>query len=426
MTKTGFEPMNSGIPNGCDNLDKLPSLQLAMNFFGSTSKLKEPVEKLFEELAPPPSCIISDMCLPWTADIASKYHIPRLSFLGVGCFCLLCFHNLRVHKTHETISSESEYFFVPGLPDHIEFTKSQIAITADPQMEKLGQKMIEADLASYGVLVNTFQELEPEYVKEYRKAREDKVWCVGPVSLCNNEHLDKAERGNKASIEEYQCLKWLDSQQPCSVVYACLGSLCNLITSQLIELGLGLEESKKPFIWVIRGSAKNKEELEKWISEDRFEERIKGRGLLIRGWAPQLLILSHSSVGGFLTHCGWNSTIESISAGVPMLTWPLFGDQFINEKLVVQVRKIGVRVGVEDPVKWGEEEKIGVLVEKEDVKAAIDMLMDEGEEREERRKRARELGDMAKRAVADGGSSHVQITQLIQEIMRQAGCEEST
>jgi hypothetical protein len=388
--------------------------------------LKEPVEKLLEELAPPPSCIISDMLLPWTADIAHKFHIPRLSFHGVGCFCLLCFHSICVHKPHETISSESEYFVMPGLPDHIEFTKSQLALTADPEMEKYGQKMMEVDLASYGVLVNNFEELEPTYVKEYRKARENRVWCVGPVSLCNNGYLDKLERGNIASIEEDECLKWLDSQQPCSVVYACLGSLCNLITSQLIELGLGLEESKKPFIWVIRGSTKNKEDLEKWISEDKFEERIKGRGLLIRGWAPQLLILSHPSVGGFLTHCGWNSIIESISAGVPMLTWPLFGDQFMNEKLVVQVQKIGVRVGVEDPVKWGEEEKIGVLVEKEDVKAAIDMLMDEGEEREERRKRVRELGEMAKRAVADGGSSHVQITHLIQDIMRQAGFEEST
>jgi hypothetical protein len=388
--------------------------------------LKAPVEKLFEELAPPPSCIISDMCLPWTADIARKFCIPRFSFLGVGCFYLLCLHSLRVHKPHETISSESEYFVLPGLPDHIESTKSQIALSADPEIEKFVGKVIEVDLASYGVLVNTFQELEPEYVKEYRKTREDRVWCVGPVSLCNNEYLDKVERGNKSSIEEDECVKWLDSQQPCSVVYACLGSLCNLITSQLIELGLGLEESKKPFIWVIRGLAKNREELEKWISRERFEERIKGRGLLIRGWAPQLLILSHPSIGGFLTHCGWNSIIESISAGVPMLTWPLFGDQFINEKLVVQVRKIGVRVGVEDTVKWGEEEKIGVLVEKEDIKVAIDMLMDEGEEKEERRKRARELGEMAKRAVADEGSSHVQITQLIQDIMRQAGFEEST
>ena len=97
----------------------------------------------------------------------------------------------------------------------------------------------------------------------------------------------------------------------------------------------------------------------------------------------------------------------------------------MNEKLVVQVRKIGVRVGVEDPVKWGEEEKIGVLVGKEGVKAAIDMLMDEGEEREERRKIARELGEVAKRAVADGGSSHIAITLLIQDIMLQAGCGES-
>jgi hypothetical protein len=416
----------AGIPEGCDNLDKLPSLQLAMNFFTSTTMLQKPVEKLFEEMAPRPSCIISDMCLPWTADVARKFHIPRFSFVGIGCFCLLCWHNLRVHKPHETISSESEYFVLPGLPDHIEFTKSQLALSGDPEIEKFGNQTVEADLASYGVLVNTFQDLEPEYVKEYRKAREDKVWCIGPVSLCNVDNLDKAERGNKASIEEYECLKWLDAREPCSVLYACLGSLCNLITSQLIELGLGLEASKKPFIWVIRGSAKSSQELENWISEDRFEERIKGRGLLIRGWAPQLLILSHPSVGGFLTHCGWNSTIEAICAGVPMLTWPLFGDQFLNEKLVVQVRKIGVRVGVEDTVKWGEEEKMGVLVERDNVKVAIEMLMDDGEEREERRKRARELGEMAKSAVEDGGSSHKDMTLLIQEIMRQASCEEST
>jgi hypothetical protein len=142
-----------------------------MNFFGSTHMLKDPVEKLFEKLAPLPSCIISDMCLPWTADIARKFCIPRFSFLGAGCFCLLCLHSLRVHKPHKTISSESEYFVLPGLPDHIELTKSQIALSADPEIEIFFKKMIEVDLASYGVLVNTFQELEPEYVKEYRKAR---------------------------------------------------------------------------------------------------------------------------------------------------------------------------------------------------------------------------------------------------------------
>ena len=247
----------------------------------------------------------------------------------------------------------------------------------------------------------------------------DKVWCVGPVSLCNKNDLDKAQRGNKASIDEHQCLKWLDSREPNSVVYACLGSLCNLISSQLIELGLPLEASKRPFIWVIKGGDKL-QEMENWIAEDQFEERIKGRGLIIRGWAPQVLILSHPAIGGFLTHCGWNSTLEGICAGIQMLTWPLFADQFLNEKFVVQVLKIGYRIGVEDPLKWGEEEKIGVLAKKEDIKMAIDRLMDEGEEREARQKRAKELSQMAKEAVEEGGSSDLNIKLLIQDILEQA------
>ena len=72
---------------------------------------------------------------------------------------------------------------------------------------------------------------------------------------------------------------------------------------------------------------------------------MKGKGLIIRGWAPQVLILDHEAVGGFMTHCGWNSTIESIAAGVPMVTWPLYAEQFCNEKLVKDVLKIGVDVG---------------------------------------------------------------------------------
>jgi UDP-glucosyl transferase 73C len=187
----------------------------------------------------------------------------------------------------------------------------------------------------------------------------------------------------------------------------------------MIELGLALEETKRPFIWVIR-DGNQLEALEKWVEESGFEGRINGRGLIIKSWAPQLLILSHPSIGGFLTHCGWNSTIEAICAGVPMVTWPLFGDQFLNEIFVVQILKVGVKIGVESPMKWGEEEESGVLVKKEDIERGIEMLMDETSENEERRKKIRELGEMAKKAVEKGGSSHTNITLFIQDIIQKS------
>jgi hypothetical protein len=161
-------------------------------------------------------------------------------------------------------------------------------------------------------------------------------------------------------------------------------------------------------------------ELEEWLVKERFEERIKGRGLLIKGWAPQMLILSHPAVGGFITHCGWNSTLESVCSGVPMITWPLFAEQFFNEKLVVEVLRIGIKVGVEIPVRWGDEEKVGVLVKKDGVEKAITMLMDGGEEGEKRRKKARELGEMGKRALEEGGSSQLNMSFLIEDITKQS------
>ncbi|KAL5546025.1 hypothetical protein UlMin_005712 [Ulmus minor] len=408
----------AGLPQGCDNLDLLPSLDLTINLFKAASMLQEPVEKLFEELIPRPSCIISDMCLPWTSQIANKFHIPKVIFQGVCCFFHLCLRSLHLSNVLEITTSDSEPFVLPGLPDQIKFTKSQLPLPADPKLKDFTDQMLEADMASYGVVINTFEELEPAYVEEYKKARDGKVWCVGPVSLCNKGILDKIVRGNKATIDEHQCIEWLDSHELNSVVYVCLGSICNLIPAQLIELGLGLEASSKPFIWVIRERNRS-EELEKWILEYGFEEKTKGRGFLIRGWAPQMLILSHPAIGGFLTHCGWNSALEAICAGVPMVTWPLFGDQFFNEKLLVNVLGVGVRVGVEKIVKWGDEEKIGVLVKKEEIKEAIEKLMS-GEQKEEMKKRVRKLCEKAKKAVEEGGSSHLNMTLFIQDIIQQA------
>lgn len=414
-----FPCAEAGLPEGCENFDLLPSFSLALNFFQAANMMEKPVQKLFDELTPRPSCVVSDVLLPYTLNIAKQFQIPRISFNGGSCFLLLCLHNLyNVSGVLEHVKSETEYFVVPNMPEKVEFTKSQMAAVMSEDHNDFSELIKKTELATYGAILNTFEEMEAEYIKEYRKATGNKIWCVGPVSLCNKDALDMAQRGNNnniAAVDEHQCLRWLDSQEPGSVIYACLGSQSNVIPSQSIQLGLGLEASNRPFIWVVRGNEAGKE-VEKWILEYGFEERTKGRGFVIRGWAPQVLILSHPAIGAFLTHCGWNSTLEGISAGVPLITWPLFADQFANEKLAVQILKIGVKVGVEKPVKWAEEEKIGVLVMKDDVKEAIERMMDRGEEGEERRKRAKKLGEMAKKAVERGGSSHLNITQLIQDI----------
>ncbi|XP_031247621.1 UDP-glycosyltransferase 73C1-like [Pistacia vera] len=412
-----FPCAEGGLPEGCENLDMIDSLGSALNFFNTAQILQEPAEKLFQELKPQPDCIISDMCLPFSAHIAANFNIPRIIFHGFCCFCLLCLHSFFLYSGLESMTLESEYFVAPRLPDKVEFTIPQLFDSLN--LNSFTEKVAAAEPVTYGVIINTFEELEPAYVKEFRKEKDGKVWCVGPVSLYNKDYLDKVQRGNKAAIDDNQCLKWLDSKDPGSVIYVCLGSLRNVIPEQLIELGLGLEASNRPFIWVVRGGGEASIELEKWILEDGFRERIKERGLVIRGWAPQLLILSHSAIGGFLTHCGWNSTLEGVCAGLPLVTWPLFGDQFCNEKLVVQILKIGVSVGVKHPVKWGEEEQIGVLVRKEDIKNAVERLMDEGDEGEERRERAKELGKMAKLAVQEGGSSQLNTTLLLDDIKKQ-------
>lgn len=406
-----FPCQQAGLPEGCENIDTLSSPDLIPQFFEASNMLQKPLEKWLEDLEHSrPSGIISDTCLPWTSDLARRFKIPRFVFHGISCFTLLCSHNISHSKVLERLKSDSESFLVPNMPDRTEFTMAQLPeitkqISGD--LSDLMDQFKAAELSAQGILVNTFEELEPRYVKEYQKVVE-KIWCIGPLSLCN-----------KSSIDEPECMRWLDSMKPSSVIYVCFGSLCDLLASQLVELALGLEASNRPFIWVVRRGDYSTE-LEKWLVEEKFEKRIEGRGLIIRGWAPQVPILSHPAIGGFLTHCGWNSTLEGISAGLPMITWPMFAEQFYNEKLLAQVLRIGVRVGIQVCVKRGEEEKAGVFVKREDVKKAIEQLMDEGEEGEERRKRARDLGGMAKRAVEEGGSSYMNVTSLIQHISEQA------
>lgn len=203
-------------------------------------------------------------------------------------------------------------------------------------------------------------------------------------------------------------MKWLASKKPGSVVYMCFGTNASFSASQLREIATGLAASGQNFIWVVR-KAKNNDGEEEWLPEG-YEKRVEEKGLIIRGWAPQVLILDHEAVGGFVTHCGWNSVLEGVSAGLPMVTWPIFAEQFYNEKLITEVLRTGVSVGAKKWIRL-----VGDYVKSEQIERAVKEIMI-GERSEEMRSRAKAVGEMARRAVEEGGSSYSDLGNLIQEL----------
>ncbi|KAL2533598.1 UDP-glycosyltransferase 73C2 [Abeliophyllum distichum] len=212
--------------------------------------LQKPLEQMLRGLQPAPSWIICYKHLTWTADLSNYLQIPRIVFDGMSCFTQLIMHHYHISKVHETVP-ESEPFVVPSLPDRNEFTKLQLPGMFNPgsmDVHDIREQIRVTEKQCYGMVVNSFEDLEQRCVDEFWNIRGGKVWCIGPLSLLNRENLDEAQRGNKASIDTNQCLKWLDSNKPDSVIYACLGSLSRLTPSQFIEMALRLEASNYPFI----------------------------------------------------------------------------------------------------------------------------------------------------------------------------------
>ncbi|XP_034923218.1 scopoletin glucosyltransferase [Populus alba] len=408
-----FPAVEVGLPEGCENADSITSHEaqgeMTTDFFMATTMLQQPLEKLLQECHP--DCLIADMFLPWTTDAAAKFGIPRLVFHGISCFSLCASDCLNRYKPYKKVSSDSELFVVPELPGDIKFTSKQLPDYMKQNVEtdftRLIQKVRESSLKSYGIVVNSFYELESDYANFFKELGR-KAWHIGPVSLCNREFEDKAQRGKEASVDEHECLKWLDSKKPNSVVYICFGTVANFSDSQLKKIAIALEASGQQFIWVVRKDKKAKDK-EEWLPEG-FEKRMETKGLIVRGWAPQVVILDHEAVGGFVTHCGWNSTIEGIAAGKPMVTWPVSAEQFFNEKLVTDVLKIGVAVGVQQWVTvYGDKITSGA------VEKAVTRIMT-GEEAKEMRSRVEALAGMAKRAIEEDGSSYSNLNALIEEL----------
>ncbi|XP_078432332.1 UDP-glycosyltransferase 73C6-like [Wolffia australiana] len=420
LVQLPFPCREAGLPDGCENLDTLPSKELIINFFRAISLIQSEVEEYLSNLEFPATCIVSDMGLPWTSNTAKKLGIPRLIFHVSCCFSLLCNVLVRRSEVYDSVNSDDEPFAVPGIPHRIEVTRAQLPsnFAMKSSMKGLRDEILESEAAAQGIIVNSFDVLERGYAELYQKTMGKKVWTVGPAFYGGPRIPRNVSRGRKASVDEEKCSSWLDGKEPCSVIYVSFGSLARFSFEQLVEIGLGLESANHPFIWVVSERYKATQ-TEEWLGGG-FEERTKDRSLIIRGWAPQVFILSHPSTGGFLTHCGWNSSLEGISAGIPMVTWPLFADHFFNEKLVLEVAQVGVGVGVKSASVW-QDETPGVSVTKEEVRRAVENLMDRGEEGAARRRRVRELGEKAKIALEAGGSSYANLNNLIEEMANRSG-----
>uniref|UniRef100_A0A1D1YA38 Glycosyltransferase n=1 Tax=Anthurium amnicola TaxID=1678845 RepID=A0A1D1YA38_9ARAE len=407
-----------GLPEGCENVDLLPTGEMVTNFFRGNTLMRHPLQRYLRENPPLPHCVVSDVSHPWTRGVADEFGVPRFIFYPICCFTLQCQHNLMHHGVFDKVADAMEPVLVPDVPHRVEVTMAQApGFFPGDDWKEFHTEAEDAELTCDGAIVNSFDGLDPFYIEAFEKAKGKKTWAVGPVSMCNKDDADKASRGDKASVDVEHCMSWLESMKPRSVLYVSLGSLARTPLPQVVELGTGLEASNYPFIWVIKPGDQYAE-VEEWLA-DGFEERTKERGIIIWGWAPQLMILSHPSVGGFLTHCGWNSSLEGVAAGVPMVTWPAFADQFLNERFIVDVLRVGVPVGVKVPAWWG----LGnsdALVKREEVEKAVQKLMDCGTEGEERRGRATELGKMARSAMEVGGSSHANLTSFIDQVMELA------
>lgn len=401
-----FPSTEAGLPPGCENLDRIASTEMLDRFRNALELLQTPLERLVRKHRP--RCIVSDAFLSWTVDVAHQFNIPRLVFNGTCCFSHCTLRNVIRYKPYKSVVSDEEPFIVPGLPHTVKMTRSQLPdfVKFDGPPTEYFDRVMEAENRSDGFVMNTFYELEPDYVDCLKKEMGTKAWQVGPVSLFNRNSGDQAERGKKASINEQECLSWLDSRKPGSVVYICFGSVFRPNSQQLLEIASALEASDHPFIWVVKNYSET--------ALNGFEQRMGGKGLVIRDWAPQILILNHPSVGAFVTHCGWNSLLEGVTAGVPMITWPATAEQFFNEKLITEVLRIAVGVGAEMWAPWDDEKR--TLVKRERIEMAMRGVMDGGDEADGMRNRARQTGETAKKAVEAGGSSYDDLTRLIEEL----------
>ncbi|KAF3444823.1 hypothetical protein FNV43_RR14516 [Rhamnella rubrinervis] len=363
--------------------------------FQATSRSTHPLGPLLSTISPPVSAIFSDFLVASSiAPIAADLGIPNyaVATTSVKFFSLMA--NLPNLLSNVAQLSTTTEVNVPGLapipissipppfkdPNHL-FT-SQIATNA-PALS-----------AAKGILINSFDGFEPETLAAANNGRVlNHLPPFLPIGPLQPYELKR---------DKMQCLSWLDSKPAESVVYVSFGSRTAMSKDQIRELSKGLEASGCSFLWVLKTTKVDKEDEEELqdLLGDSFLDRTKNKGIVVKTWVNQQEILEHPAVGGFITHCGWNSVMEAARRGIPVLAWPQHGDQMVNAG-VVENAGLGIWER-----KWG----WGVLVNGEEIAIRIKELM----ENEKLRRSARKVGEEGMKASEVDGSSEKVLTGVIE------------
>lgn len=237
------------------------------------------------------------------------------------------------------------------------------------------------------LLFTTAYELERKAIDFLTSKLGIPVYSTGPLIP-----FEKLSFENKPDY-----IRWLDEQAETSVLYVSQGSFLSVSEAQMDEIVEGVKASGVRFLWVARGG------------ESKLKKAFEGSAGVVVSWCDQLRVLCHVAVGGFWTHCGFNSTLEGMYSGVPMLAFPLFWDQILNAKMIVEDWKVGIRIE--------RRKKTEVLIVRDEIKEVVKRLMDrESEDGKEMRRRACDLSEIFQGAVEEMGSSNANIDHFIRDI----------
>ncbi|KAM0868955.1 hypothetical protein ACQ4PT_041004 [Festuca glaucescens] len=361
----------------------------------------------FLRALPAVDALVVDMFCVDALDVAAELAIPAyfLYASAVGDLAVmfhLPYYYPAAPSSFKDMGTTALHF--PGVPPirALDMSTTMLDRESDIAKERLRQytRMPEAR----GFLANSFDWLESKALEALRHGRctpgrsTPPVYCIGPLVL-----------PGQTAGERHPCLQWLDAQPERSVVFLCFGSLGTFSAVQLGEVARGLEKSGHRFLWVVRNPPEQKDvsvepDLEASLPEG-FLEKTADRGFVVKNWAPQAEVLQHGAVGAFVTHCGWNSVLEGIVSGVPMICWPLYAEQRMNKVHVVEEMKVGVAME-------GYEEGI---VKAEEVEAKVRLVM-ESEEGNRLRERLSAAKKMAADALKEGGSSDVAFEEFLKDL----------